>query len=109
MVMDHYGTRFPRNPWEIEIPAPDATPATQTITTVGTLFNPDLAAEVARLRKLIDEFREAVEAAKKIDVLTKQPDCEDPEKAKLLDRVAELERRLDQLEKSKRRRNPRFK
>ena len=50
------------------------------------------------LRELLESFRQAVEAAKAFDRLTNQPDCEDPEKAKLLDRVDELERRLDELE-----------
>lgn len=50
------------------------------------------------LRELIDSFKEALEAAKKFDRLTNQPDCEDPDKAKLLDRVVELERRLDAIE-----------
>lgn len=47
------------------------------------------------LRELLDSFHRAVEAAKTFDRLTGQPDCEDPEKAKLLDRVRELERRMD--------------
>lgn len=53
--------------------------------------------EIFALRQLISDFREAVEAAKKVDVLTKQPDCVDPQKSKLEIRVAELERRLDKL------------
>jgi hypothetical protein len=50
------------------------------------------------LRELIESFKQALEAAKKFDRITKQPDCEDPDKAKLLDRVADLERRLDAIE-----------
>lgn len=45
-------------------------------------------------RELVEKFRKAAEAAQRVDSLTNQPDCEDPEKAKLLERVAELERRL---------------
>lgn len=51
-------------------------------------------AEIEELRKLIREFREALTAAKRVDELTNQPDCVDPKKATLEERVAELERRL---------------
>jgi hypothetical protein len=50
------------------------------------------------LRELLDAFHKALEAAEKYDEITGQPDCEDAEKAKLLDRVAELEERLAALE-----------
>lgn len=50
------------------------------------------------LQRLIDAFQKAVDAAKVFDVITGQPDCEDPDKAKLLDRIAELEERLTALE-----------
>lgn len=59
------------------------------------------------LDKQIKDFLEALQAAKKVDKLTAQPDCEDPEKAKLLDRVAELEKRLAAIEKPKAKRKPR--
>jgi hypothetical protein len=49
------------------------------------------------IERLIREFREAIDSAKRLDVLTKQPDCEDPEKAKLEERVAELERQIKDL------------
>lgn len=49
------------------------------------------------LRELIESFRDAVKAAEVFDRLTGQPDCVDPEKAELVDRVAELERRLDEM------------
>ena len=57
---------------------------------------PDLGKALAALdlADLLKEFRELIEAAKLIDIKTKQPDCVDPEKAKLQDRVAELERLL---------------
>lgn len=47
------------------------------------------------LRILLDSFTKAVQAAKAADKATGQPDCVDPEKIKLEERVAELERRLD--------------
>ena len=49
--------------------------------------------------ELIEKFRKEAEAARQHDIDTKQPDCEDPEKAKLVDRVAELERRLALIER----------
>lgn len=95
MVMDHYQPRFP----DLYAPVYPKQPATTTITLAPSLD----ASAMAELRKLIDEFKQAVEAAKKVDALTGQPDCEDPEKAKLEDRVLELERRLDQLQPKRRR------
>ncbi len=84
MVMDYYKPMFPgpkqQFGWAITYPPAD---------------------EVERLRKLIDEFKGAVDAAKKVDALTKQPDCIDPEKAKLLARVAKLEAALAKANKRK--------
>lgn len=51
--------------------------------------------DLSDLRKLVDDFKEALAAARTVDRLTGQPDCEDPEKAKLLDRVALLESQLE--------------
>lgn len=78
MVMDHYRPQFDRF---IQPQAPQQWTITQ---------GPDLA----ELRKLIEDFKAATEAAKKVDALTAQPNCEDPEKAKLQERVAELEGQL---------------
>lgn len=50
-----------------------------------------------QLQELIDAFREAVQAAAAFDRITGQPDCVDPEKAKLEDRVEELEDQLEQI------------
>lgn len=108
MVHDHYGPRFP-SPDRILWPSPVSpfvppvdihpAPATAPLTLIS-------AEEVAELRKLIAEFREAVAAAARLDVLTRQPDCVDPEKAKLEARVAELERRLDAMTAAGRRPEP---
>lgn len=57
-----------------------------------------MRAELDELRSLVNQFKELYEAAKKIDVITKQPDCEDPEKARLVDRVRHLEGRLNLIE-----------
>lgn len=53
--------------------------------------------DLTEFRKLIEEFREAVTAAKTVDRLTKQPDCEDPAKMQLEARVTDLEKRLDEM------------
>ncbi len=80
VVMDHYEPLFP----ELE----QFNPGTTKIT-----VSPEM------LRGLIGDFKEAVEAAKTVDRLTNQPDCIDPKKATLLERVDALEKRLDALEK----------
>jgi hypothetical protein len=61
---------------------------------------PQPPAEVAELRKLVEEFKEAVALAKRLDVIMKQPDCVDPEKAKLEARVAELEAKLKAIQET---------
>jgi hypothetical protein len=50
------------------------------------------------LRKLVEAFQKALDAAKAYDDITGQPDCEDPDKAKLLARITQLEQRLALLE-----------
>lgn len=57
--------------------------------------------EIESLRALIADFRQAVAAAKIVDKLTDQPDCEDPEKKKLENRVAWLEEQVAKLAKDK--------
>lgn len=81
MVFDNYYDRFERY-------EPYRPPQTITFT------QPLLQLPLDELRKLIDEFKEAVAAARTVDRLTGQPDCADPEKAKLEQRVAELEAQL---------------
>jgi hypothetical protein len=51
-------------------------------------------------KKQIAEFKEAAEAAKVVDRLTDQPDCEDPTKLLLVERVALLEKRLNAIAKA---------
>lgn len=55
--------------------------------------------EQKKLAKLIEDFYEAKKGAETVDKLTSQPDCVDPEKAKLEERVRMLERRLAELER----------
>lgn len=78
MVHDHYQDVFRK--W---------TDATRPVPIQQPLLDSDA------LRRLMKEFREAVEAAKTVDRLTAQPDCVDPEKAKLEARVAQLEAQLN--------------
>jgi hypothetical protein len=87
MVLDHYRPIF------------DPILPTQGPTEVNwaQIFTGFTAEEVAALRLLVKDFNAAVKAAIAVDKLTKQPDCEDPEKAKLVDRVKLLELRLDAL------------
>ncbi len=80
MVMDHYNKKF--YPYIYPQPTPN-TPWTQP---------PKI--DTSELQKLIEEFNRAVEAAKTVDILTEQPDCEDPEKVALVDRVKRLEELL---------------
>lgn len=47
----------------------------------------------------IDAFLKLYEEAKRFDAATKQPDCEDPEKIKLLEQIEALKARLEALEK----------
>lgn len=79
-VSDFYWKKF--DPW-----LPGSAPESQQFIIHQTV-------DLSELRKLIDEFKEAMKAAKTVDRLTGQPDCVDPEKAKLQERVAELEKKL---------------
>lgn len=112
MVHDHYGDRFipwfdpNRLPWRD--PFPGANPFSplrkggQKVPTARPISE-EIAEELQALRQLIAEYREAITKAKRLDELTKQPDCEDPKKATLEERVTDLEQRLAALlERAKR-------
>lgn len=92
MVMDHYRPMFP------DVPIGGPLPTSQQFD-LSRLF--PSAVDLDELRRLINDFKQAVDAAKKVDLLTAQPDCIDPEKAKLLERVERLERVIDALLASK--------
>lgn len=92
IVHDHYRDQFPGGMWPPLVPNPyPYTPPDNSHPT------PE---EQERLRQLIKDFREAQEAAAKLDKMMKQPDCVDPEKAKLQERVAELEKQLEAVRKA---------
>lgn len=98
-VYDHYRPMI--EPWirpTVSPPAPPVAPAD----VLGPLRGLMTKTAAEELRALIAEFREAVAAAKTVDRVLGTPDCEDPEKAKLEARVAELERRLGEVEKTAR-------
>lgn len=64
-----------------------------------SISEPKLTAQdIADLRQLIADFREACAAAKIVDKFTGQPDCVDPEKAKIEERITKLEEGLARLE-----------
>src|SRR5579863_882455 len=86
-VHDHFNPLFPPI---VPTAAPSFDPTTLQWPIVPA---PDLT----EMRKLIYDFKEAVAAAQKLDMLMKQPDCVDPDKAKLQERVARLEKVIDAL------------
>lgn len=88
-VFDQYNPHIPTN-WP-----PVAPPVVKPNTTTITIDPNSISAK--DLADLIASFHKAVEAAREFDRLTGQPDCEDPEKAKLEERVAALEEKLRQM------------
>lgn len=97
-IFDHYGPRF--DPWiKPTVPSVPFEPINPQPPIDLSPFN--IKSEIEELKKLIKEFKEAAEHAKKLDALMQKPDCEDPDKAKLLDRIAELEKAIAALKKPK--------
>lgn len=90
MVMDHFRERFDRS-WPTVHPG--------WLEPVQKLDVPPSMVE--EMRQLLKDFREAVEKAKRVDELTRQPDCVDAEKAQLIERVALLEKMVAHLLKDK--------
>lgn len=104
MVHDHFLPQFPApvTPTFPKLPDPTKTsPPYWPTTTISTWP----ALDLDRLEKLINDFKEAAEAAQKIDVLTKQPDCVDPEKEKLSKKILELEAQLAKAKRALRLKN----
>lgn len=98
MVYDHYQYKFPNPPvypYVEPSPAPYQLFHLPRMQRMVELYQKEKGNAIAELRQLVAEFREAVAAAKTLDRLLKQPDCEDLEKKRLEELVAELERRLD--------------
>ena len=85
MVYDHYNPIIPDRLTPLTPPGPIVTPPYPT---------PE---QIRRTQEIIDAFKTARDAAKIVDELTKQPDCEDPEKKKLEERVAKLEKQISEI------------
>lgn len=82
MIYDHYEPKIPvieRHPFD----QPFVLPAT-----------PKEPTSLDEFRKMLDEFKRDVKAAKETDAKAGEPDCFDPAKAKLEERVRELEKLL---------------
>lgn len=100
MVMDHFQPIIPQT-----IPSPLPNGEGNALSwTSGSLFTlatqkdiEELKAQISKIEKLLIDFHTAAKAAKTVDILTSQPDCEDPEKKKLENRVANLEKQIKQL------------
>ena len=102
MVSDHFAPMFPNilpfSPYNFpQTPEPKVDWATIFAEAQNGAELKELREAVESARKLIAEFKEALEAAKVVDRATKQPDCADPEKAKLEERVAAIEKILSDL------------
>lgn len=95
MMHDHYRDRFipwfdpDRMPWTDPFPGrAEQFPRVRKCVLPPSRVKPlseEIAEELAALRPLIAEYKEALAKAKRLDELTQQPDCADPEKAKLED------------------------
>lgn len=93
MVHDHFEPLVPQMPWQPNLWPPGGTFTLPAVPVTREELDA-LRAEVARLTKVVNDFITAKSAAETVDRLTAQPDCVDPEKARLVERVADLEKRL---------------
>lgn len=98
MVHDYYQPRIPDRAWPIQ-PLEPFIPWVQPkeVDPLQTLPPRDY---LDLIEKLLKDFKVAVKAAEQVDALTAQPDCVDPEKAKLIERVATLEKEIAALKRS---------
>lgn len=80
----------PGQPWPQPYTPPSKTvPVTPAVPT---------SEEMQKWIEAIEAFRALVAAGEVFDRVTGQPDCVDPEKAELMDRLAAMEERIKQLE-----------
>lgn len=87
MVSDHY--------------QPLITPWVKKISPQPIIDHQDISEiDLIQLSQLLKEFNDAMKAAKKVDVLTKQPDCVAPEKAELNKRIEALELEVKKLRRA---------
>jgi hypothetical protein len=104
MVHDHYNPIIPDTiPWipPIQPGQPWVWPSPTTWPSDKITITPpaDPLEELKKIEKLLEDFKNARDAAILVDKLTGQPDCVDPEKAKLEERVAKLEAEIAELKK----------
>jgi hypothetical protein len=90
-------TQPPTQPWPVPVPVPTV----PWVSPAPTFTPEDIAEATKAMKELIESFRKAVDAAEVFDRLTGQPDCVDPEKGELMDRVDALEARIAELETEK--------
>jgi len=101
LVIDHFSPYIPNPNMVPQTTMPNPNTIVGVPISVPSInIIPEPIVDPKELRELIDAFKQAAEAAKVFDRLTGQPDCEDPEKAKLVERVEALEERLDALAKA---------
>lgn len=96
MVHDHYNPLIPE---PLTLPLVPVAPYSPPATSVDLAV---ILIQMDEIKKLVQAFREDVRKAEELDASMKQPDCVDPEKAKLIDRVKQLEERIEALEKWRR-------
>lgn len=100
MIHDHYEPRI--EPWIRRVFPSPFVPFVPSDPRRGRKLPKQLDDdEIETLRKLIEDFSVARKAAETVDALTSQPNCVDPEKAKLQERVRELEEELRRLKRSR--------
>lgn len=92
MIMDEFN-KAPE--WQLIPNQPIGYPYITNPGNITSSFTQTLSKEdITKLEQLVKDFKEAVNIAQKLDILLKKPDCVDPEKHKLVQRVAELEEQL---------------
>lgn len=80
LVVDHYKEKL--RPYTYPYPASVPQPYTDpfVVKQYYPISNPPSREEFNKLIKMVDEMKEAMAAAKKVDELTNQPNCESTEK-----------------------------
>jgi hypothetical protein len=94
-VFDHFDPLIPNgpsNPWVTPAtPAPSVPWFTPVVPSMPPAQDPEA------VKRILEEFAKAREAAAIVDKALGNKDCVDPEKAKLLDRIVWLEKIIDAL------------
>ncbi len=88
MVHDYLG----RYPW------PDVPSMPKPVYVPVASYPPVPTLDWSAIKIAIEDFHKSVAAAKIVDDLTGQPDCEDPDKLRLAEKIVALEKRIAELE-----------